>query len=255
MATIDDLTAVVVNYRTLEHTRACLDTLREHYPTLGVIVVDNGSGDASREHLVERAKDDEHLRVVLNETNVFHGPALHQGMVAASTDYVLLLDSDVTITRGGFLEPLLTRFDEDPLLYAIGKRGWADRLGYGPITRRQPHTAYVHPFAGVFDRRKYLTLPPFVHHGAPLYRNMWGARRAGYRLEHAFIEDHVVHIGKVTASVHGYGYGRRLRVQLRLHHLETRLWRRGAALTGRPLTPPPLPPDRSDGTSAVERTA
>ena len=39
------------------------------------------------------------------------------------------------------------------------------------MSEGQARTYYVHPFASVFDRRKYFTLPPFVHHGAPLYRN------------------------------------------------------------------------------------
>jgi glycosyltransferase involved in cell wall biosynthesis len=246
MPTLADLTTIVVNYRTLEHTRACLQSLRAHYPTLGVLVIDNGSRDASLDYLVSLAASDPHLTLIANQTNIFHGPALHQGMRALQTDFAFLLDSDCTIEHGGFLEALLDRFATDPLLYAIGKRGWTDRLGYGPVSQAQRHTAYVHPFAGVFDRRKYETLPPFVHHGAPLYRNMWGARRAGYHLEHVCIEDHVTHLGKVTASQHGYGYDWRLETQWQLHRVEVALRRRAAALLGRELVPPPLPPDRSD---------
>lgn len=245
MSSVDDVTVVIVNYRTLEHTRTCLDTLRAAYPVLEVCAIDNGSADASRDHLVERASVDPHLRVVLNDENVFHGPALHQGVQAATTRLVLLLDSDVVVDRGGFLEPVVDRFDADPLLYAAGHRGWTDRLGYAPISRRQPHTAYIHPFACVIDRQKYATLPPFVHHGAPLYRNMWGARRAGYSLEHVNVGDHVTHVGKVTASAHGYGYGRKLEAQWQLHRVENALWRRGARLLARDLRPPPVEPGRA----------
>ena len=247
MSSVEDVTAVVVNYRTLEHTRTCLDTLRTAYPALEVLAIDNGSADASRDHLVERAAVDPHLSVVLNETNVFHGPALHQGMQAVTTRLVLLLDSDVIVDRGGWLEPMVARFDADLLLYALGHRGWTDRFGYAPISRHQPHTAYIHPFAGVIDREKYAALPPFVHHGAPLYRNMWGARRAGYHLEHAHVSDHVTHVGKVTASAHGYGYDRRLETQWQLHRLENALWRRGARLVGRRLVPPRVEPSRTPG--------
>ncbi len=118
-------------------------------------------------------------------------------------------------------------------------------MGYGPVHRAQRYTAYVHPFAGLFDREKYFTLPPLVHHGAPLYRNMWGARRAGYVLRHVTIEDYVIHEGKVTARQVGYGLNRRLRAQARLHALEVRGWRAWSTLTRRPLQRPPLPPDRS----------
>jgi glycosyltransferase involved in cell wall biosynthesis len=239
---VEKITALVINFRTLDHTRTCLDTLRAAYPTLPVLVVDNGSADSSTDFLRERAEADPGLRVIFNESNVFHGPALHQGMLALQTDYVFLLDSDVVVQRSGFLEVMLEAFRADPLLYAVGKRGWTNRYGYAPVDAGQAHTAYVHPFAGLFDRRKYLTLPPFQHHGAPLYRNMWGARRAGYHLEHMPVEDWLVHIGKVTASVHGYGYDRRLRAQARAHRAEHLVRRVLARLRSRQLRPPALPP-------------
>ena len=245
MPTIDDLTALVVNFRTLDYTRTCLDTLRAAYPTLAILIIDNGSHDESTEYLVELAASDARVRLIVNDDNRFHGPALDQGMREIATDFVFLLDSDCIIEHGGFLEPLLDAFAHDPLLYAIGKRGYANRWGYGPVSEGQARTYYVHPFASVFDRRKYFTLPPFVHHGAPLYRNMWGARRAGYHLEHVTIEDHVTHIGKVTARTHGYGLDRHLRLLHELNQLERRIRKVAARAVGRQLVPPALPPDRS----------
>ena len=134
---------------------------------------------------------------------------------------------------------------EDPLLYAIGKRGYANRWGYGPISDRERWTHYVHPFAAVVDRTKYFTLPPFVHHGAPLYRNMWGATKAGYHLRHVTIEDHVRHHRRTTASVHGYGYGPWLRLQARLNGVDHRIRAAKARLLGRELRAPALPPART----------
>jgi glycosyltransferase involved in cell wall biosynthesis len=242
---VDDVTAIVVNFRTLEETRTCLATLRAAYPTLRVIVIDNGSADESTEFLHRLEQEDELLRVHFNTTNVFHGPALDQGVREAETDLVFLLDSDCEIRSGGFLEDLVEAFSEDPLLYAIGKRGYANRYGYGPISRRERWTYYVHPFAALIDRRKYFTLPPFVHHGAPLYRNMWGATRAGYRLRHVTIEDHVIHHRRTTASVHGYAYDRGLRLQARVNALDHRIRSVAARLWGRGLRPPELPPARA----------
>ena len=245
MLTIEDVTAIVVNFRTLAETRTCLSTLRAAYPALRVLVIDNGSRDESTAFLRQLEREDPRVQVLFNETNVFHGPALDQGMRAAETDLVFLLDSDCEIRHGGFLEPLVDAFAKDPLLYAIGKRGYANRYGYGPISKRERWTHYVHPFAAVIDRRKYFTLPPFVHHGAPLYRNMWGATKAGYHLRHVTIEDHVVHRRRTTASVHGYGYGRRLRLQARISGFDHRVRLATARLLGRELTAPELPPART----------
>lgn len=243
--TIDDCTFLVVNFRTLPHTRACIETVRSHYPTVSLLVVDNGSADDSTEYLQQLASEDAATSVLLNAENLYHGPALHQGMVEIATSHVFLLDSDCEVIKGGFLEPLLERFDANPLLYAIGKRGWTNWHGYWPVDERQPHTAYVHPFACMIDRRKYFTLPPFVHHGAPLWRNMWGARRAGYLLEHVPIEDYILHHGEVTAKAHGYGYTHLLRLQAALNRWEERGRAVVAGMVGRRLQPPELPPDRS----------
>jgi glycosyltransferase involved in cell wall biosynthesis len=242
---IDDVTVVLVNFRTLAETRTCLTTLRVAYPTLRVVVVDNGSADESTEFLRRLQHEDELLRVIFNDTNDFHGPALDRGMREAQTDLVFLLDSDCEIRSGGFLEPLVAAFSADPLLYAIGKRGYANRYGYGPISERERWTYYVHPFAALIDRRKYFTLPPFVHHGAPLYRNMWGATKAGYHLRHVTIEDHVAHRRKTTASVHGYAYNRSLRLQAHLNALDHRIRSAAARLLGRELRAPALPPART----------
>jgi glycosyltransferase involved in cell wall biosynthesis len=242
---LDDLTTIIVNFRTLEQTRSCLHTLRDAYPTLRVIVIDNGSADDSTEFLQDFGASDEFARVIVNDKNLFHGPALHQGMQEADTRLAFLLDSDCEIQHGGFLEPLIEEFVRDPLLYAIGKRGYANRWGYGPISERERWTYYVHPFAAVVDREKYFMLPPFMHHGAPLYRNMWAATKAGYHLSHVTIEDHVVHRRRTTASVHGYGYNRRLRLQAHANALDQKLRRRTARLLGRELRAPALPPART----------
>jgi len=242
---VDDLTAVVVNFRTLEEIRTCVTTLRRVYATLQILIIDNGSADESTDFLRWLHADDPLTTVILNEKNIFHGPALDQGMRNASTALVFLLDSDCEILHGGFLEPLVDAFADDPLLYAIGKRGYTNRWGYGPISGRERWTYYVHPFAGMFDRRKYFTLPPFVHHGAPLYRNMWGAAKAGYHLRHVPIEDYVMHRGRVTASVHGYGYDRRLRLQGRINSIDHRIRFVAARVSRRELRAPALPPART----------
>lgn len=248
MTSVDDVTVVTVNYRTLQHTRRCIETLLSLYSEVKLIIVDNGSADESLKHLSSLAARNKQVVLLANDRNIFHGPALNQALLTVRSRFAFLLDSDCEVTGGGFLERMLGTFERDPGLYAIGKLGWTDRFGYGPITRHQHMTGYVHPFAAMFDVDKYKRLPPAVHHGAPLYRNMWGARRAGYHLAHDYIENDITHVGKVTARSHGYGYDRRLEWQYRLHRVENALWRGGAAVLNRRLVPPVLLPGRSGGT-------
>ncbi len=217
----DRITAVVVNYRTLELTRACVDSLLARYPDLAVILIDNGSGDQSSRYVRRLGETLANVRAVLNPRNLYHGPALDQGVRLARTKYVFTLDSDCEIRLGGFLEDMLSHF-EDASTYAVGGLRYKNRFGftYGYGEAHEPekrgHIPYIHPYAMLLDREKYLGLRPFIHHGAPCIRNMEDAQRAGYRVVHFPIGDFVLHRMEGTSS--SYGYGFRLAVKQRIEY-------------------------------------
>lgn len=87
------VTAIVVSYDSAEVLPACLDALAaEGVPA---IVVDNASGDASRE--VASAKG---ARVIANARNEGYGRANNAGVAAATTPYVLIVNPDLELGRG-----------------------------------------------------------------------------------------------------------------------------------------------------------
>jgi hypothetical protein len=99
------------------------------------------------------------------------------------------MDSDCEVQRGGFLEAMLSEF-KDANLYAIGDMCRVNGVG---VNVNQGGYAYIHPFAAIYDKEKYLTLPPFIHHGAPAIQNMIAAKRNTLRafdikayIEHKF---------------------------------------------------------------------
>ncbi len=222
MPDLGDITTLVVNYRTEELTRRCLESFRSRYPTVSLLVVDNGSHDGSTAYIGRLPGDDGHARVILNDRNRYHGPALDQGLRAAGTRYVLTLDSDCEVSRSGFLELMLKPF-ADPLTYAVGELRYKNRYGYthgyayagdteGAGTGRRRRIPYVHPHAMLLDRGAYLDLPPFVHHGAPCLRNMSHAREAGLRAVDFPVEDFILHHERGTSAQHGYGVRGRSRL-------------------------------------------
>jgi GT2 family glycosyltransferase/tetratricopeptide (TPR) repeat protein len=106
---------VVLAWNAWEHTRSCLDSLR---PTLGpgdqVVVVDNGSTDATREELVNYPWID----VVANDENQGFARGCNQGAATARGDIIVFLNND-TIVHGGWLDELLAPFI-DPEVGAVG---------------------------------------------------------------------------------------------------------------------------------------
>lgn len=242
------VTVVVVNYRTLELTRRCVETLHDHYSDLPLVLIDNGSDDESTEYVRELGQTQQNVRAQLNEGNRYHGPALDQGVRLAEARYVLTLDSDCEVVRGGFLEEMLREFQR-PETYAVGELRYKNRFGYtygygydegAAQPERRGRIPYIHPYAMLLDRDKYLRLRPFIHHGAPCIRNMQDARRKGYTVVDFPVGDYVFHRMQGTSVAYGYGAlgGVRRRLEYYLNRLDV--------LVTRDPTLPVRPPRHDD---------
>lgn len=103
-------------------TSACLHSLAEHTPagSLEVLVVDNGSSDATLTELepLGRALWGEAFRRVRLPENLGFAKACNAGARAATADLLFFLNNDTTLTPD-WLEPLIRLFD-DPALGAAG---------------------------------------------------------------------------------------------------------------------------------------
>lgn len=94
-----ELSVVIVNWNAGDLLRACLDSLREHPPSLQteVVVVDNASSDASVERALAAFPD---VSVIRNDANRGLAAANNQGIAATSGRYVLVSNPDVEFDEG-----------------------------------------------------------------------------------------------------------------------------------------------------------
>lgn len=232
MSDLRDVTVLIVNFRTLELTKRCVETLVAHYPDVRLLLIDNGSADESTEYVRDAAARLDNVDAVFNEQNRYHGPAVDQGIRHCQTPYVFTLDSDCEIRQGGFLEAM-SAFFQDPRLYAVGELRYKSKygytFGYGEAARsgRRKRIPYIHPWGMLLDRRKYLTLGPFIHHGSPCLGNMRDAQERGYLVQDFPMWDFIEHFGRGTSSRHGYGpwAGSKQRLAFYLERLEGLLLR------------------------------
>lgn len=95
------------------------------------ILVDDGSGDRTREMLEAAARESEMLRVIGFERNRGKGAAIAAGVQAATSDYVLLLDVDLSTPLEEL--PKLAAAVRDGADIAIGSRAMD-----GAIVERGP---------------------------------------------------------------------------------------------------------------------
>jgi GT2 family glycosyltransferase len=103
---------VTLSWNAPDYTKKALDSIRNHTSEpYEVIVVDNGSGDTTREMLA--AIDDPHVRVIYNETNRGYAGGNNDGLRAAAGEYVVLLNNDVIVTEG-WIDGLLDPFGRQP---------------------------------------------------------------------------------------------------------------------------------------------
>lgn len=107
---------IVVNYNTKELTGKCIDSVLNSGTKVGyeIIVVDNGS--------VEKLKiKSEKLKIIENKENLGFSRANNQGIEKARGDYILLLNSDVKVTKGS-VDALYSFAKSNPKIGAVVPR-------------------------------------------------------------------------------------------------------------------------------------
>jgi len=127
---------LIPHFRTLELTQFCLRSLRKH-TELGrvqVIVVDNGSKDASTEYLrglswitlLEREPE------AGEGVAAAHSGALDLGLTRVTSPYVLSMHTDTIVISPGWLDYLLGYIEGNPQVAGVGS--W--KLEFKPWHRR-----------------------------------------------------------------------------------------------------------------------
>jgi GT2 family glycosyltransferase len=115
---------VLVNYKTLDLTRMCLELLREHVTEqqIPVWVVDNDSADASLDYLrsldwinlIERPSPGKEAG------HIAHGKALDLVLDKVATDYLFLLHTDTFIYDKEVFSMMMRECTKTPDIAAVG---------------------------------------------------------------------------------------------------------------------------------------
>lgn len=115
-----DISVCIVNWRTREALRRCLNSLAAHRGglRLQVIVVDNASGDGSAEMV---ASEYPQAELVANDENIGYAAANNQALGASRAPCKLLLNPDIVV-KPGALAALLDFIRQHPQAAAVAPR-------------------------------------------------------------------------------------------------------------------------------------
>ena len=101
---------IILTWNQLSFTQACLTSIAEHTPEpYELIVIDNFSSDGTVAWLRTQAALDRRITVIENTVNRGFAAGCNQGIAAAKSDFILLLNNDTVVTEGwlsGMREPL-----------------------------------------------------------------------------------------------------------------------------------------------------
>lgn len=113
---MQEVTIVIPNYNGRKYLVPCLEALYANTEVeVEVLVIDNHSADGS----VERAKElYPNVKFVLLDSNYGFCRAVNEGIKAAHTPYILLLNNDTEVKKG-FVESLLRRMKSDKRIFSV----------------------------------------------------------------------------------------------------------------------------------------
>ncbi len=212
---MNDFCVVCINFQTSDLLEVAVESFRKFYPTTPLLLVDNGSKDASTEKIRQLEKKYAgSTRSLLIEKNIFHGPAMHLAINTVSNEHVFFLDSDTETRQGGFLEKMAAELTSQKV-YAVGRVATVNNRGF----HSDKGTPIVLSPYMMLRRKLYHDFPPFEHRGMPTLRNFTAAQRQGYVLKSFPVEKYIAHFGRGTASRYGYGLGMRGKVDYVLNKL------------------------------------
>ena len=116
---MEKVTIIIPNYNGKKFMKDCMEALdRQNYRDFHVIFVDNGSTDGSLDFVKEYYPE---LEILALDKNYGFSRAVNEGIRAARTPYVILLNNDTKV-RPGYVEALVGAMEEHPKAFSVSAK-------------------------------------------------------------------------------------------------------------------------------------
>lgn len=172
---ISNIPVISVSYNSVELIRDLLKSFRTYYSN--PITIIDGSSAEIYSQIEAECLSYENVNFIHFDYNIHHGPGMawaFQNLELSGP--VLVLDSDIFVLRGGFLESMLTALSPD--MYGVGSVSYVNEGGYD-VDSSEGAIRYMHPACMLCNIDVVRAWPMPVKHGAPMIETMLAIHRAG----------------------------------------------------------------------------
>jgi SAM-dependent methyltransferase len=172
--TIAHIPIIAVSYNSAELIANLLGSLRKHYANKVYII--DGSSEQHVPEICAVTERFDNVEFIPFHYNIHHGPGMAWALTnLAISGKVLVLDSDVEIINGGFIESLDSFLE--PQHYGVGGLQRVNREGYDHPESGE--IQYLHPSCMLCNLEVMRQWPLPIKHGAPMIQTMLALHDAG----------------------------------------------------------------------------
>ncbi len=172
---VSDIPVIAVSYNTPGLVKTLLETFRAHYSNKFYII--DGSNQENAQQIGLVCQQFDNVEFIHFDYNIHHGPGMawaFQNLPLSGP--VLVIDSDVVVVRGGFIESMLAELK--PGDYGVGNVYPVNEEGFD-----MPDDAvgiqYLHPACMLCNIDVVRQWPMPIRHGAPMFPTMKAIHNAG----------------------------------------------------------------------------
>lgn len=167
---MEEVEILSVHYKTPELIYNQYKTVRMFYPQIKYQIID-GSDD-KKNYFHDLEKKDSNFSVKRFGHNIHHGPGMNYGIQNSKHDFILILDSDVSLKKP-LIQEMLQVFNG----YSVGKKITVNSDGLSSWQKNTNNNNkyiydYIHPYCTLINRKEYIKHKPFIKHGAPCIESM-----------------------------------------------------------------------------------
>jgi len=114
---VNNVTLVIPTYNNLQHIKNAYTSIRKWYPTLELVLLDDGSNDGTYEWLQSTQSEDDNVILHRSEERVGHTILYDLGIEMANNTIIGIIHADMIVTEN-YLENLLKHLDKGKVVCA-----------------------------------------------------------------------------------------------------------------------------------------